>query len=884
MERNTKVSASPVFQWRVLCFTGLSFLGALLLFWVQPLLSKAILPWFGGAPAVWTTCMLVFQTLLLIGYAYAHWLSQLSSRVLKLAIHLSVISVSIALLPVLPSDDWKPDINDDPSLQVILTLLACVGAPFFVLASTSPLTQHLYAAQFPGRSPYRLYSLSNAGSLLALISYPFLFEPLFELSSQSRAWTYLFLCFAALYSVTVWICWSRTSGAGLAQSAEVSRISMLQERGAPASPTLAEVLYWFALAATPSAMLLATTNQVCLDVASVPFLWVAPLSLYLLTFILCFDSSGWRQRVFYSWIFVAFAAATAAVLSGGERIAATVQVLVLFGTLFVGAMFCHGELASRRPDPRFLTLFYLVISGAGAAGGIFVAILAPRLFSSYIELPITVAATLALACLASRPALSPSLLRRNQSDSRVSSAFNRLGIATVFVGAGLGYAAFSDRTDCLHRERNFFGVLRVIEEHPEISQSAIRGLVHGRITHGAQYLSEERRRQPTTYYTPRSGIGIALTHHKADQPRMVGVVGLGAGTLAVYGKPGDLFRFYEIDPAVERLARTYFTYLKDSRAKIEVNLGDARLVMESQTQSERERKFDILVIDAFSSDSIPTHLLTREAMQLYLDRLDSNGILAIHVSNRHLDLARVVGQHVQSFSLESRLLVDPGNGVGAISSSWALLSRSAGIFQSQSYLGLSPISLINPVDWTDRHCSLFGVIKPFDINQIVTPGTDACTERLGKGVALLQAGMLRQAEAELRAAAAADPSRFEPWLHLGNTLRNLGDTSGAISSFETALRLAPNSSESANNLGMMLTRSDPQRAYGLYQTALTHDPRNASAHNNLGNLLARKGDLKQAIIHYEQALAIDPTLEAARKNLVVLRSALTGAQSGVPGG
>jgi hypothetical protein len=492
----------------------------------------------------------VFQSLLFAGYAYAHLTATRLRPRVQYAVHLTVVSAAAALLPVLPGAAWRPSAGESPLMSILLIVLACVGLPFFALSTTGPLLQAWFHRAARGSSPYRLYALSNAGSLLALVSYPFLIEPALPLATQSVIWSALFVLFAILVA---------TCGGSALRGAHATAVSE-QATDHQLTPPVARgrLALWFVLGFLPSAMLLAATNQICLDVASVPFLWVLPLSLYLLSFILTFDSRRWYSRRVFLIAFLVSAGGMAYVLNGGAAASVPFQATVFLCGLFATAMLCHGELARLKPDPAQLTTFYLVLAAAGAAGGVFVAVLAPLMFDSFLELHLTIVGTLLLMLF---------LFRRDPAWRLAPATRRWIGRAAVaaalVIASALSYSVIQERQDDVDRTRDFYGVLRIMRTELAGPDDAVVKLVHGRIIHGAQFTHASRRNRPTLYYGRRSGVGLALQHHAAAQPRRVGVVGLGAGTLAVYGRAEDHFCFYEINPEVARLAREHFTYLRD---------------------------------------------------------------------------------------------------------------------------------------------------------------------------------------------------------------------------------------------------------------------------------------------------------------------------------
>ncbi len=636
------------------------FLSAFLLFLVEPLIGKAILPWFGGAPSVWSSCLLFFQVALLGGYYYSHALvSRLSTR-RQVRVHFALLFAALLALaaqgllwgaPLLPGAALKPPDSLYPVARVLALLTLTVGLPFFALAATGPLLQAWFARAFPGRSAYRLYALSNAGSFLGLLGYPFAIEPALALRSQAWVFAGGFALFAAGIAASGAVA-GRSAAASGADFPHPPTPSPPAGRGRRGRGPRATFAFWTALAACPSIMLLSVTTQLSQEVAASPFLWVLPLAVYLLTFILCFESDRWYTRA-------RFLPALAALLVGGfvlalrqRQLAIGWQIGGFLAVLFATSMFCHGELARRRPAPEHLTRFYLALSLGGAVGGLLVPLLAPLVFNHYYELDASLVITwvLAIAVLA--------------SDSRSALFGAGARLARLAVAAHLVLLIFlvAVRSNFwedgrLWTGRNFYGQLRVVRDcdpqQPEKPppDCAIAEL-HGRTTHGVQFAnagSSSLQREPTAYYTPNAGVGRALLSLRArrgNAPIRVGVIGLGAGTLAAYGAPGDSFRFYEINPAVVELARPgspYFSYLTDSAAHVETVLGDARLSLERELREGRPGKFDLLVVDAFSSDSIPAHLLTREALEIYKKHLAGpESILAIHVSNTFLDLAPLV--------------------------------------------------------------------------------------------------------------------------------------------------------------------------------------------------------------------------------------------------
>jgi spermidine synthase len=664
------------------------FVSAFLLFLVQPVLAKQILPWFGGAAIVWTLCMVFFQFVLLLGYAYAHWLTSRVSPRRQAWTHIALLVASLIFLPIAPDAGWKPAGDDNPVVRILALLFATVGLPYFLLSSTSPLVQAWFARAYPGASPYRLFALSNFASMLALVGYPFLFEPWFSNPEQSNYWSVGFGVFVLLCAGLAW------KSRNLEPLPENFGSTAASELEPP--PRARDIALWLALAAMGSVVLLGVSNHLTQNISSIPLLWVIPLAVYLLTFILCFEGRVWYKRDVYLGSLVWIVCVMAYFLADkGLQFELLWQVAVFTIGLYFVCMFCHGELARLRPGPRHLTLFYLIVSLGGVIGGILVGIIAPVTLPGYLELEIAlvIVAVLALITNIKRPWQIQIML-----------------VAVIgFTFGALVYRVHTFTEDTLYIERNYYGVIRVKENTTTVEdqETRYRSLVHGAILHGEQYLTEKYRRSATTYYKTTSGIGRALAAY-AGKPTKVGVIGLGAGSLAVYATADDTFRFYDIDPAVIRIANTWFTYLLDARGKIETVLGDARLSLER----EAPQNFDVLAVDAFSGDSIPVHLITYEAFTEYLRHLKPDGVIAFHVSNRFLDLKPVLLAIAEKHKLEYAFLHETGEN-GGTTSDWVLITRSkpfilrADIVEATEPVAPQPGLRL----WTDDFNNLWQVFK-----------------------------------------------------------------------------------------------------------------------------------------------------------------------------
>jgi hypothetical protein len=794
-------------------------LSAFLLFQVQPLISKKILPWFGGSPAVWTTCVLFFQVVLLGGYAYSHWLIRFVRPNLQGIVHLAILVIAVLTLPIIPSSWWKPADGNYPALRILALLTAEVGAPYFVLSTTGPLVQAWFAQLYPGRSPYRLYSLSNVGSLAALLTYPFLFEPNLPVDSQQTLWnqgalwSFAFIVFAVLIGVMALTMWRESKAAGAAKPAQPTVTAaeglVAKEQGTKTAeapiidepPSAFLRAGWLALAATASMSLLAITNHLCQDIAVVPFMWVIPLSLYLLSFIICFDNERWYIRKFWGaaavlailWLtairnysavddwavwtqkpitsarqkFADSRAKAEAAEKGTEPEVRKVQPIdfsdvtnkIFDGVdwtvkkiekvlpaaikpsfpfefdvdtydfhdhvfavsaafliiLFLICMVCHGELVKSKPQPQYLTSFFLYISAGGALGGLFVALICPVLFTTHFELPLSIICGFIAGCVA--------LGNDGRNTWLKGRELVQWSAAFLLVG-GLLLVAMGNRDDpgedVIAIQRNFYGTVKVTKMGDEDSGTGGRGLYNGRIWHGFQYTDPARQLEPTTYYVPGTGAALSVMEHpRKDQGLRVAVIGLGTGSMAAHGREGDKYRFYDIDPKVVDVARKYFTYLDKSPAKPDVVLGDARISMERELADGGPQNYDVIVLDAFSGDAIPAHLLTDESFALYEKHLRKDesgrpeGIMAIHISNRYIELRPVVAALCRKYGYEA-IDVNKEDEGGSMdtSSDWIVVTKN------QEYLNRpavkeagQPLKADKELLWTDQFTALFPILK-----------------------------------------------------------------------------------------------------------------------------------------------------------------------------
>ena len=677
----------------MILFASTILLSAFLLFLVQPIIAKQILPWFGGSSAVWITCLVFFQVVLLAGYTYAHVITRRLALRRQTQLHIALLVASLLFLPIIPSAALKPTADADAALRILVLLAATIGLPYFLLSTTGPLLQKWVAPQFPEKSVYRLFALSNFGSLIGLLAFPFAVEPFATSATQSMVWSAAYALFVGVCSWSAWKV-GRQEGPHIAALEAVSA-----SPGEPATaPHARDYLLWLAFSVLASVMLLASTSHITQNIASVPFLWVLPLSLYLLTFVIAFEGRGgrgWYEQNWWLFITLLLIVGMAAGLSAARGVMDVGLAVPLYTLgMFMAVLFCNGELAHRKPAPTYLTHFYLMVSLGGALGGLFVGLVAPRIFPAYLELP------LALVLLAG---LAVVVAWRNKW---------LVGPAIVASLATLWYAGeylqFM-RDDVVFMQRNFYGTLRVREQGSGDYQ--VRRLLHGVILHGEQFTISPDRLEPGTYYARTSGVGRAIAARQAAGPVRIGVVGLGVGTLSAYGRAGDVVRFYELDPDVLALAKSHFGYLNAAPATLEFAIGDARLSMERELAAGTPQKFDVLAIDAFSSDSIPVHLITREAIRLYMQQLAPGGVLAVHISNRFLDLKPVLANIAAAEGLQVRLVSDhPAE--PASMTDWVLLAATADPFKAEALAVAEPIEPTPGFSlWTDQFNNLLDVLK-----------------------------------------------------------------------------------------------------------------------------------------------------------------------------
>jgi spermidine synthase len=698
---------------RVIFYVSAIFLSSSLLFLVEPMAGKRLLPLLGGSSAVWITCLVFFQTTLLLGYLCAHAIATRLSRRAQLVAYGFLLALS--LVQVFANLNPHPHASTTrPVFSVLWVLAMLIGLPFLALSATNPLLQSWYAHgrvsgdKKSSAPPYRLFALSNFGSLLALLAYPVLVEPNFSLRMQTLAWSVGFLVFVVICGII--IASRRKVPDILDVEQQLSPATTISEPAAPqaaaaAAPSLlpdvvpspGERTLWLLMAACGSLLLSAVTSHLSQNIAAIPLLWILPLTIYLLTFVLAFNGGKiYSRRIMMGLLPSALGGVAYLIVDTTMDVPIMISIPLFCLTLFIGAFFCHGELYLRRPSTSFLTQYYLLIAAGGALGSMFVGVLAPMVFSGSYEMAWSLVYTAALAA---------ALMWRQHWAWRIFWPAAAVGLLAVVV-----LQERADRENAIVQVRSFYGTLRVTDEETE-DAGRYRTLIHGTIQHGTQFMaSDELRRLPTTYYSRDSGVGLALDNCCKGRPRRVADIGLGTGTLAAYGEPGDVFRFYEIDPRVEVIAKNVFTYLRDSRAKIEIAHGDARLSMEA----EPPESYDVIAVDAFSGDAIPVHLLTAEAIKLYQRHLAPGGIIAFHISNTYLSLAPVVQAQADHAGLHAILVTTEDNDdTGAFSSDWVLVTSN------EKFLALPEIADASAKIelkqglrlWTDDYSSLLPILN-----------------------------------------------------------------------------------------------------------------------------------------------------------------------------
>lgn len=694
-------------------------LSATLLFLVQPIIARQVLPWFGGSAGVWTICMVFFQVTLLAGYAYAHALNRWLAPRRQWLLHTTLLAISAAFLPIVVGERFRPDASSDESIAILVLLAATIGLPYFLLASTGPLMQSWWVRQWPGKPVYRLFALSNAGSLAGLVAYPFLIEPFLGVRTQALIWSAAFGAFALLCAAAAWrmarsVSDAASPGAADAKTPEpapatspegaTGRAQAEHRSANPGSPVA-----WIGFSALGVMMVLGATAHLSQNVASVPFLWIVPLSLYLLSFVLAFDGRSGRGWYAPGWgipLCLGAVMLMALGLSVSDGLLDMTLSLPLYcAGVLVTCLFCHGELALRRPDAADLTRFYLMISLGGALGGIFSGLVAPRIFQSIYEFPLALFGVAASAVVAGWQQTSFGHLRK---------WVTALAVTALFATGFWDYQFVQLLNDhAILLSRSFYGTLSVQKFGKGTDERRI--LRHGVVVHGLQYTYGPGRLEPTEYYRRESGIGLAIASAQSRRADLrLGVIGLGVGTLSTYGRKGDTVRFYEIDPAVVAIAQREFAYLSSTPADVQIVVGDARRSLQLEVDAGRAPRFDVLAVDAFSGDSVPVHLLTRQAMELYLQCLAEDGVLALHVSNRFLDLKPGLANMARQMNLHATLVAEhPRDHPETTLTEWVLISKNAAALAAAPLQGHTETLVADPrLDvWTDDFSNLLETVK-----------------------------------------------------------------------------------------------------------------------------------------------------------------------------
>lgn len=708
------------------------FINAFLLFQIQPVLGKFVLPWFGSSPSVWSVVLLFFQSVLVLGYLYAYILSKFFNMSKQLIIHGLFLLAALLTLPVIPSQSGLAD-SANPSLAIFLILSSCVGLPYLVLSATSPLLQSWYAKAFPKAFPYRLYALSNVGSLLALISFPFLFERYLNSNSQTWLWSFVFIATSILMFFLFWqlkrsgSLGSDVLGSNALESDSLGRdgaVNDCVDIDKLAIP-LKDKCSWFVFSMLASVLLVSTTSRMSLDVPPVPFLFVLPLSVYLITFILSFDREAWYRPGLNYFLSLCALFGVCLALFEPSSLSFNVQLLIYCLVLFFFCFTCHGEIVRRKPEPYALPLFYFVIALGAALGSVFVSLVAPKISSSYFEYELSVFLIFAIATFL----FCKRLLSETQPKvaAYIVSVFGVTGILLLSIFLNYNYRAENEWA--IERSRNFYGVLRIFEFHTDDDRLHKRALYHGGIQHGVQYLNPEKQHWKTSYYGGGSGLDVLMTNNSkrknTQYPFRIGGIGLGAGTIAAYANDvkwpeekypivNDAIHFYEINPAIVDIADRQFTFLKQAQmrgAEVTLTLGDARMSMQAQADEGDMQNFDVLVVDAFSGDAIPMHLLSREAFELYFRHLSEDGVLAVHVSNQYLDLLPVIRAHAQALNKGFYAKSWVGDDYGNDPTSWIMLGADVDLLKNifvdydENLLTQGPV-----VNWTDDFSSLADVL------------------------------------------------------------------------------------------------------------------------------------------------------------------------------
>ena len=683
------------------------FISAFLVFQIQPIISKIILPWFGGGASVWTTCMLFFQFFLLVGYLYAYTLTKILAVKSQIVVHLAFLLLSLFLLPNSIADIQNIQITGTPTWAVLKVLFFGLGFPYLILSANTPLLQQWFTSETNGAQPYRLYAISNVGSFLALSSYPVLIEPFMSLDWQIKLWAIIYWLFVLLVGWIFFIVVKQNNNDRPIVPGQLINPKVGFFR----------LILWFMLSALGVILLVSTTNALTQNVPPVPFLWLAPLAIYLLTYVVAFSNLGIYVRNIWLPFFMLLSFVALLIYFIGGQFDIITQLLIYLLILLFGCMICHGELNSLKPKLGNTTLFYLVLSAGGVFGSFLVSFVAKDLFDEFLEFPLAIFSVLLLATASLWLKKQDQLVtaKSNMAGITLNNQFPKLALGSAVV-ALVWLLAFTKLNNQyqqydIAKARNFYGILSV----KDITQGKVneRRLIDGTTSHGSQSLPVSKSAVPMSYYRPGTGVQLVIEALSGDNELQVGIIGLGVGALAAYGQPGDHYTFYELNPLVSDFATRYFSYLDDTKAVVEVKLGDARVTLQKELDLGQKNAFDLLVIDAFSGDLIPTHLMTYEAFLLYQQHIKTQGVMALHISNRHLSLLPVILHHSSSLSMQVMLFETPGGG-NEHDAQWVVLTNNSQLTQSPKLISKQTViskEQYQEVLWTDDYSSLLPILK-----------------------------------------------------------------------------------------------------------------------------------------------------------------------------
>lgn len=683
------------------------FISAFLVFQIQPIISKILLPWFGGGASVWTTCLLFFQFFLLVGYLYAFILTKIVRVKYQIVVHLTCLILSLFFLPDNITDIQNIPISGQPTWAVLKVLFIGLGFPYLILSANTPLLQHWFTSETNGAKPYRLYAISNVGSFLALVSYPIVIEPFMPLDWQIKLWSTVYWLFVLLVG---WICFivfrqNNKNNTGATERLSNSKVSFFR------------LFLWFSLSALGVVLLVSTTNALTQNVPPVPFLWLAPLAIYLLTYVVAFSHLAIYVRNFWLPVFMLLAFVALLIYFIGGQFDIITQLLIYLLILLCGCMICHGELNSLKSQQGNTTLFYLILSAGGVFGSLLVSFIAKNIFNEFLEFPLAIFGVLVLTSITLWWGKQDELAENNSNsvDLIVNNPFSKLALGcavvglvwlVVFIKLNHQYKQYD-----IAKTRNFYGILTV--KDITVGTVSERRLIDGTTSHGSQSLPLTNSAVPLSYYRPNTGVHLVIDELSSGNKLQVGIIGLGVGALAAYGKSGDHYTFYELNPQVSEFANRYFSYLDNSEADVEIKLGDARVTLQNEFDSGNKNTFDLLIIDAFSGDLIPTHLMTHEAFLLYLQHIKTDGVIALHISNRHLSLLPVIMHHSKSLNMQIMLFESPGRG-NEHDAQWVILTNNSKLTQSPKLISRQAVLTRREhkdVFWSDDYSSLLSILK-----------------------------------------------------------------------------------------------------------------------------------------------------------------------------